>query len=68
MRPVLPGTRVDVQRLAGSAWRTVATAAVDARGEFQATLRLAAGTYRARAAPGGALVPGISPPLRIVSA
>jgi stage II sporulation protein D len=68
MRPILPGTRVEIQRLAGSAWETVATTAVDAHGDFEVRLRLTPGTYRGRAAPGHGLVPGATPMLRIVGA
>jgi stage II sporulation protein D len=66
VRPVLPGVRVDVQRLVGSSWRVVGTTTVDVSGAFEASVQLAPGTYRARVAPGRGLVPGVSPVLRVV--
>jgi stage II sporulation protein D len=66
VRPVLPGARVDVQRLDGSSWRVVASATVDASGAYEAALAVTPGTYRARVAPGGGFVPGVSSVLRVV--
>ena len=66
-RPLVAGATVLVQRLAGGTWRDVATAQVDTRGRFTATLRLVPGTYRARYAPGG-LVAGVSKVLEVVAA
>ena len=66
MRPVRPGTTVEIQRARGSRWETVATASVDTSGDFEARVRLVPGLYRAAAAPGGGLVRGISPTLRVV--
>jgi SpoIID/LytB domain protein len=67
VRPVVPGARVEVQRLAGAAWRTVGTSVLDTAGAFEAAVRLTPGTYRARVAPGRGLVPGVSPVLKVVS-
>jgi SpoIID/LytB domain protein len=67
VRPIVPGARVDVQRLVGSSWRPAATATLAENGSFEATLDLTPGTYRARVAPGRGLVPGISPVLRVVT-
>ncbi len=67
VRPVVPGARVDVQRLVGSSWRPAATTTVADNGSFEATLNLTPGTYRARVAPGRGLVPGVSPILRVVA-
>jgi stage II sporulation protein D len=67
VRPVIPGARVDIQRLDGSSWRPVATASVDQAGAFEAQLNLTPGTYRARVAPGRGLVAGFSPALQVVS-
>jgi hypothetical protein len=64
-RPVFPGALVAVQRLGGSRWTTVARAPVDARGRFEAQLELSPGEYRARLAPGGGFVPGVSSTLRV---
>ena len=66
VRPVLPGVTVQIQRLVGSAWRTVATATLDEAGQFTASLRLTPGSYRARVAPGRGFVPGFSPTLKVV--
>jgi len=65
MRPVIPGATVAIQRQQGTAWTTVATAAVADNGSFDAQLQLIAGTYRARIAPGHGLVPGVSPVLLV---
>jgi stage II sporulation protein D len=67
VRPVVPGVRVDVQRLDGSSWRAVGNATLDATGAFEAKLDLTPGTYRARVALGNGLVAGFSPALRVVS-
>ena len=67
VRPVIPGARVDIQRLDGSSWRPAATASVDRAGAFEARLDLTPGTYRARVAPGRGLVAGYSPALQVVA-
>jgi stage II sporulation protein D len=67
VRPIVPGARVDVQRLVGSSWKPAATAALADNGSFEATLDLTPGTYRARVAPGRGLVAGTSPVLRVVT-
>lgn len=67
VRPVLPGVRVDIQRLVGSSWRAAASTTVDEAGAFEARLELTPGTYRARVAPGRGLVAGVSPALQVVS-
>ena len=67
VRPVLPTARVDVQRLAGDAWRTVATTRVDDDGNFLASVQLRKGTYRARVSAGRGFVPGTTKPLEVVS-
>jgi stage II sporulation protein D len=66
-RPVLPDSLVEIQRQAGSAWSTVARTRTDANGDFTATLRLRAGSYRARVTPGHGFVPGTTKPLEVVS-
>jgi stage II sporulation protein D len=66
-RPIVPGARVDIQRQAGTSWTVVARTTLDDRGQFEANLRLVAGTYRARVVPGRGLVPGFSPELRVVT-
>jgi len=67
VRPVLPGARVDVQRLDGALWRTLKSVQVDDRGDFAASLQLASGSYRARAIPGRGFVPGTTRVLQVVN-
>src|SRR5215210_3599563 len=67
VRPVAPGARVDVQRLVGARWARAGTGVVDSAGAFEVAVRLTAGTYRARVAPGRGLVAGVSPVLKVVS-
>src|SRR5919109_1727787 len=45
VRPVLPRALVQIQRLDGSAWRTMTSTRVDANGGFAASLQLHAGQY-----------------------
>ncbi|HEX9094363.1 MAG TPA: SpoIID/LytB domain-containing protein, partial [Coriobacteriia bacterium] len=66
-RPVLPGKTVVIQRQRGTAWKPVAQATIDDQGKFTANLDLRPGVYRARLAPGGGLVPGTSPIVKVVS-
>jgi hypothetical protein len=65
VRPVLPGTVVQVQRLAGAAWKPVAGARVDGAGRWQATLELRPGSYRARVPAGSSFAAGISQVLAV---
>ena len=67
VRPVLPGARVDVQRLDGTQWRTAKTVQVDDRGDFAASLQLGSGSYRARAIPGRGFAPGTTRVLQVVN-
>jgi len=67
VRPVLPNALVEIQRLAGADWSTVASTRTDANGNFAASLRLHAGSYRARVTPGHGFVPGTTKPLEVVS-
>jgi SpoIID/LytB domain protein len=64
-RPLFPGASVAIQRFDGSSWRAVARATIDAGGNFEATVNLSPGEYRARLAPGRGFVPGVSPTLRV---
>jgi stage II sporulation protein D len=66
VRPVLGGAAVEIQRSEGTAWRLVARAEVDSRGDFQAAVRLTPGTYRARVVAGRGFVPGTSKVLRVL--
>ena len=64
-RPLFPGASVALQRFNGSNWRTFARATIDASGNFEVTVNLVEGEYRARLAPGRGFVPGVSPTLRV---
>jgi stage II sporulation protein D len=64
-RPVFPGASAAIQRFNGSSWRTVARATIDASGNFEATVNLVPGEYRARLAPGRGFAPGVSPTLEV---
>jgi stage II sporulation protein D len=66
--PLLPGARVQLQRQDGTAWTTVATAAVDQAGAFAASLQLVPGTYRARVLPVRGFAAGTSRVLNVVDA
>jgi stage II sporulation protein D len=63
VRPLVPGAKVEIQRLAGPRWRTVARTSVDAKGKFDVEAVLDPGSYRARVVPGRGLVPGTSAPV-----
>jgi stage II sporulation protein D len=65
VRPALPGTVVQVQRLAGAAWKPVAGARVDDAGRWEATLELRPGSYRARVPAGSSFAAGISQVLAV---
>jgi stage II sporulation protein D len=60
MRPLVPGARVEIQRLGGVSWSTVARTTVNEEGKFEVALLLEPGSYRARVLPGRGLVPGMS--------
>jgi stage II sporulation protein D len=62
VKPAVPGKPVQVQQQVGTRWQTVTTVAVDAAGAFPGS-SLGSGTFRARYAPGGGLVAGVSAPL-----
>ncbi len=68
VRPILQGATVAVQRLTGPTWTSVAAATIDAKGAFHVSAPTPSGTYRARLAPGGGFVPGVSPSLRVTGA
>jgi SpoIID/LytB domain protein len=67
VRPALPGTVVQVQRLAVTAWKPVAAARVDAAGRWQATLELRPGSYRARVPASSSFAAGISQVLAVTA-
>jgi stage II sporulation protein D len=60
VRPLVPGARVEIQRLGGVSWSTVARTTVNEEGRFEVAQLLEPGTYRARVSPGRGLVPGTS--------
>jgi stage II sporulation protein D len=60
IRPALAGAPVQLQRLDGTAWKTVGASVTDARGAFSVAGDGAPGSYRVRVAPGQGLVPGLS--------
>ncbi|MDQ5820298.1 MAG: hypothetical protein M3540_02535, partial [Actinomycetota bacterium] len=68
VKPASLSAPVEVQRQAGTTWKTIARADMNADGTFQATLTLSPGMYRARVAPRRGFAAGSSPPLRVVSA
>ena len=67
IRPILRGASVVVERRTDVRWSTVARAAVDARGRFEANITLTPGTYRARLAPVRGFAAAVSRPLNIVA-
>jgi hypothetical protein len=60
VRPAVPGTFVQVERLVGAVWKPVAGARVDGTGRWQATLELRSGSYRARVPAGASMAVGTS--------
>jgi hypothetical protein len=66
-RPAVSGGQVQVQRLDGANWVSVATTTTDANGSFAAALDLAPGSYRARVTVGRGFVAGISQTLVVVA-
>ncbi|MBD0347965.1 MAG: SpoIID/LytB domain-containing protein [Thermoleophilia bacterium] len=52
VKPAIPGSRVQVQRLNAFTWKTIATATADQAGRWQAAVNLRPGTYRARVPAG----------------
>jgi stage II sporulation protein D len=65
VRPALPGTVVQVQRLVGTAWKPAASARVEVTGRWQATLELRRGSYRARVPAATGLAAGTSQVLAV---
>jgi stage II sporulation protein D len=60
VRPLLPGARVEIQRLGAAGWTTMARTTVNEEGKFEVAVLLETGSYRARVSPGRGLVPGTS--------
>ena len=65
VQPKLPGARVSIERLKGTAWAAVARATVDATGAFQARVRVVPGSYRARVPATNGLAEGVSPTITV---
>ena len=69
VKPLLPGTPVQVQRQGtNGTWTTVSTASVTADGAFEASVNLTPGSYRARVVAGKGFAAGLSPVLTVVQA
>ena len=67
VRPVLPGTPVQIQRSAApGTWATVASTTVDETGAFAAPFNVTPGTYRARVAAGKGWAVALSAELQVV--
>ena len=60
VRPLLPGTNVQVQRLDSGSWQTVTETTVGSDGSYSATVDLVAGSYRARVTAGHGFAIGLS--------
>ena len=67
VHPVLAGASVEIQRLQGSTWVTVASTTTNSNGAFAATLNLSPGSYRARVTAGHGWAVGISETLTVVA-
>ena len=65
VRPLVPGARVEIQRLGGVSWSTVERTTVNEEGKFVLAVFLEPGSYRARVSPGRGLVPGTSATLEL---
>ena len=65
VKPVAAGVVVEVQRQAGTGWRTVATARTTTRGRFTIARDVAPGIYRVRIAAGAGFATTVSKPLSV---
>jgi hypothetical protein len=63
--PPVAAKLVQVQRLEGEQWLTVADAIADETGSYRAELELTAGSYRVRVSPAGGYAQGLSAAIRI---
>ncbi len=68
VRPLLPNAAVQVQRLAGNTWTTVARTTVGSDGTYTGDVELTPGTYRARVVAGKGFAIGLSKVLQVVAA
>jgi stage II sporulation protein D len=67
VHPVLAAAAVEIQRLDGSTWVTVASTTTDSNGAFAATLNLSPGSYRARVTAGHGWAVGVSETIVVVA-
>ncbi|HEY8842939.1 MAG TPA: SpoIID/LytB domain-containing protein [Gaiellaceae bacterium] len=67
-RPLLPNAAVQVQKLVGNAWTTVARTTIGNDGTFIGDVELTPGTYRARVVAGKGFAIGLSKVLTVVAA
>jgi hypothetical protein len=67
VHPGLAGASVEIQRLQGSTWVTVASTTANSNGAFAATLNLAPGSYRARVTAGHGWAVGVSETIVVVA-
>jgi stage II sporulation protein D len=67
-RPLLPNAPVQVQKLEGSTWTTVARTTIGTDGTFIGDVELTPGTYRARVVAGKGFAIGLSKVLKVVAA
>jgi hypothetical protein len=67
-KPLLPNAAVQVQKLAGSTWTTVARTTIGEDGTFIGDVELTPGTYRARVVAGKGFAIGLSKVLTVVAA
>jgi stage II sporulation protein D len=68
VKPLLPGSAVQVQRQAHGVWTTIARTTVGANGIYTVPVTVTPGTYRARVVAGKGFAVGLSDPLQVVSA
>jgi len=68
VRPLLPNASVQVQRLAGGTWTTIARTTVESDGTFSGDVELTPGAYRARVISGKGFAIGLSKVLTVVPA
>ena len=66
--PLIPNAPVQVQRLEGSTWTTVARTTIGADGTFIGDVELTPGTYRARVVADKGFAIGLSKVLKVVAA
>jgi hypothetical protein len=68
VRPRLPNASVQVQRLMGGTWTTIARTTVGSDSTFSGDVEVTPGTYRARVVPAKGFAIGLSKVLTVVAA